>query len=104
MLIAWSISEVVRYSYFLFNLRGGVPGIEGTGLEQRVLRAYAWARYNLFYVLYPVGIGSECVLVWKASLVAGKEVGGALWVVLGLYVPGEWDWGLFFRAVFTTFT
>ena len=89
MLVAWSISEVVRYSYFLFDLRGGVPGIEGTWLEQRVLRGYGWARYNFFYALYPVGIGSECALVWKASMVARTEVRVGLWLVLGLYVPGE---------------
>lgn len=92
----------MRYSYFLFNLRGGVPGIEGTGLEQRVLRALAWTRYNMFYVLYPLGIGSECVLVWKASMVARAEVGWGLWVVLGLWGPGELLWvsGFLFLSLF----
>ena len=89
MLVAWSVAEVVRYSYFWFTLRGGVPGMEGTQVEQRIMRAYSWARYNLFYVLYPMGIGSECVLVWKASMVAGVGVRWGLWAVLGAYIPGE---------------
>ena len=33
MLTAWAVSEVVRYSYFVLNLRGGVP------------EALTWLRY-----------------------------------------------------------
>lgn len=76
MLLAWSATEIVRYSYFVLHLRGSVPGF------------MTWLRYNMFYVLYPVGITSECMLVWKASEAAG---GTWRWVglgVLGLYVPG----------------
>ncbi|KAI4197813.1 MAG: hypothetical protein LQ346_002910 [Caloplaca aetnensis] len=76
MLVAWSATEVVRYSYFVLNLRGSVPGF------------MTWLRYNMFYVLYPVGITSECVLVWKASQAAGEPWRWVGWTVLGLYVPG----------------
>lgn len=91
MLLAWSLTEVVRYSYFVFNLRGGVPAFEGTEVERMVLRGIGWARYNFFYVLYPVGIVSECALVLKASLVEGVGAGlrVGLWAVLGGYGPGE---------------
>ncbi|KAI4147994.1 MAG: hypothetical protein L6R39_002940 [Caloplaca ligustica] len=78
MLLAWSATEIVRYSYFVLHLRGSVPGF------------MTWLRYNMFYVLYPVGITSECMLVWKASEAAG---GTWRWVglgVLGLYVPGSY--------------
>lgn len=65
MLLAWSVTEVIRYSYFVWNLRGnGVPG------------SVTWLRYNTFYVLYPIGIGSECSLIWKASWVAEWPVWG----------------------------
>ncbi|KAL8735979.1 MAG: hypothetical protein Q9166_000541 [cf. Caloplaca sp. 2 TL-2023] len=78
MLIAWSATEVVRYSYFVLNLRGSVPGF------------MTWLRYNMFYVLYPVGITSEAVLVWKASEAAGEPWRWVGWGVLGLYVPGSY--------------
>lgn len=78
MLLAWSVTEVIRYSYFVWNLRGsGVPSL------------VVWARYNTFCVLYPVGILSECVEVWKASTVAERPVQLGFWGVLGIYVPGK---------------
>ena len=77
MLLAWSITEVIRYSYFVWNLQGsGVPGF------------VTWLRYNTFYVLYPVGITSECALIWKASLVAERPVTLGFWAILGIYIPG----------------
>ncbi|MCJ1249000.1 hypothetical protein MMC30_006221 [Trapelia coarctata] len=80
MLLAWSVTEVIRYSYFVFNLRGSVPGF------------LTWLRYNTFYVLYPLGITSEVALVWKASV--STEVGELekwiLWGILGVYVPGSY--------------
>lgn len=79
MLLAWSITEVIRYSYFVFNLQGsGVPGF------------VTWLRYNTFYVLYPLGIASECALIWKASLVADRWETLAFWGLLAVYVPGSW--------------
>ena len=79
MLLAWSVTEVIRYSYFVWNLQGaGVPGI------------VTWLRYNTFYVLYPIGIASECALIWKASLMAERPVQLIFWGVLGVYVPGTW--------------
>ncbi|KAL8979774.1 MAG: hypothetical protein Q9177_006050 [Variospora cf. flavescens] len=60
MLVAWSATEIVRYSYFVLNLRGLAPGY------------VTWLRYNMFYVLYPVGILSEAMLVGKASKAAGE--------------------------------
>ncbi|KAF2205700.1 PTPLA-domain-containing protein [Delitschia confertaspora ATCC 74209] len=90
MLLAWSITEVVRYSYFVFTLSGmGVP------------RVWQWLRYNTFLVLYPMGVASECWLVWRASTVVegrlngqgpsgklGSMLKGGMWGILGVYVPG----------------
>lgn len=80
MLLAWSITEVVRYSYFVFNLSGvGVP------------RLWTWLRYNTFLVLYPLGVASECWLVYSAIPAASRlrpEFGYALWAILATYVPG----------------
>ena len=48
-------------------------------------------RYNTFYVLYPLGISSECTLVYKA-LTPAAELNPLYWwffvIVLGIYVPG----------------
>lgn len=77
MLLAWSVTEVIRYSYFVFNLQSrGVP------------QFMTWLRYNTFYVLYPVGIASECTLIWRASTKAPDMEKWAFWGVLGIYVPG----------------
>lgn len=79
MLLAWSVTEVIRYSYFVWNLQGnGVPGF------------VTWLRYNTFYVLYPIGISSECALIWKASVLAERPVQLVFWGLLGVYVPGKW--------------
>lgn len=85
MVIAWSVTEVVRYAFFATTLQGSVPGV------------LKWLRYNLFFVLYPMGIGSECWLVYLAATgpgryieIAGVKVEWMLWAVLAVYVPGRW--------------
>lgn len=82
MLLAWSITEVIRYSYFVFSLAGaGVP------------KLWTWLRYNTFLVLYPLGISSECWLVYQAIPLASQRnelFGYALWAILAIYVPGSY--------------
>ena len=81
MLLAWSISEIIRYSYFVLNLSYGVPEL------------LTWLRYNAFFVLYPLGIGSEMILIWKAK--GGAERRGldvvryAYWGQLLIWFAGE---------------
>lgn len=80
MLIAWSVTEVVRYSYFTFTLSGFSPAF------------ITWLRYNIFYVLYPLGISSECWLIFKAiepSRAIRKEAAWFLQAILLIYVPGK---------------
>jgi len=82
MLLAWSVTEVIRYSYFVFSLSGvGVP------------KLWTWLRYNTFLVLYPLGIASECWLVYSAIPLAkerNKMFAYALWAILAVYVPGSY--------------
>ena len=47
MILAWNISEIIRYSYYAVNLAGSQ------------IAALTWLRYTLFIVLYPIGAGSE---------------------------------------------
>ena len=68
MLLAWSFTEVVRYSYFVFTLSGlGVPPL------------LSFLRYNTFMILYPLGISSECWLVFKA--IPGNHDPQAVWAL-----------------------
>ncbi|CAE6493934.1 unnamed protein product [Rhizoctonia solani] len=64
MVLAWSITEVIRYSFYACNLAGSEP------------RFLLWLRYTTFYVLYPLGAGSENALTFstlpKSSPISGK--------------------------------
>lgn len=52
--LAWSITEVVRYSYYAFNILGFVPYF------------LTWCRYSLFIVLYPLGVFGELTCIYYA--------------------------------------
>ena len=83
MLLAWSVTEIIRYSYFALYLRDG-----------EVPETLTWLRYSAFFVLYPLGIASECWLIFKATPAAAAwhwSVAALLWVVLACYVPGEFS-------------
>ncbi|KZS98280.1 PTPLA-domain-containing protein [Sistotremastrum niveocremeum HHB9708] len=50
LLLAWSPTEIIRYSFYALSL---------VGIEPYPL---LWLRYTTFYVLYPLGAGSEAFL------------------------------------------
>ncbi|KAG0180201.1 hypothetical protein DFQ29_001067 [Apophysomyces sp. BC1021] len=79
MMVAWSIAECVRYSYYVFNLTSSVPAI------------LIWARYTMFLVLYPMGVGSELTMVYQ-SLPYAKEFNPmyyyGLIIISLVYLPG----------------
>lgn len=83
MLVAWSVTEVIRYTYFVPLL---ALGWQPTPLT--------WLRYNTFFILYPLGITSECILVWLAANGPAADKGDvykwALYGVLLTYVPGAY--------------
>jgi very-long-chain (3R)-3-hydroxyacyl-CoA dehydratase len=79
MVLAWSITEVVRYSFYFTSLRGSVPSV------------LQWLRYNTFLVLYPLGVGSEMTEVWKAIPEAELNypgLGYGFYAILASYAPG----------------
>lgn len=47
LLMAWSVTEVVRYLYYAMHLLGYVP------------YALLWCRYTFFILLYPMGVSGE---------------------------------------------
>ncbi|KAH8704122.1 putative phosphatase-like protein [Talaromyces proteolyticus] len=82
-MFAWGITECIRYGFFAMQLAGvGVPGF------------WLWLRYNTFFVLYPIGISSECVLIYLGLEPAGQFVSEYykyfLIAMLGVYVPGSY--------------
>lgn len=49
--LAWSITELVRYSFYFFQLQNKNP------------KALLWMRYSFFIVLYPVGVTGEWLIL-----------------------------------------
>ncbi|KAJ1975785.1 hypothetical protein H4R35_002985 [Dimargaris xerosporica] len=78
MTLAWSVTEVVRYSYYAANLLGASVSL------------LTWARYTFFFILYPAGAASEATLIYK-SLPAAHAVDPKLhWffcALIFLYLP-----------------
>ena len=133
MVGAWAVTEVVRYGFFVVTLAGDgssgggsskIKGDERAGASSASYTSpslttsstassaldlgrtvLTWARYNTFFLLYPVGIGSEVMCILKAMgemrRLSGGHVGvsrdglyGVGWWccvgILAVYVPGSW--------------
>jgi len=52
MILSWSITEVIRYAFYACSL---------LSLEPKFL---TYLRYTTFYILYPLGAGSEAFLIF----------------------------------------
>ncbi|KAM0738918.1 hypothetical protein ACQRIT_006655 [Beauveria bassiana] len=78
MLFAWSLTEVIRYSYFATSLVGLQPWF------------LTFLRYNTFFVLYPLGIFSECSLIFITSKFLPGPEKYILYAILAIYVPGSY--------------
>ncbi|KAM4687340.1 very-long-chain (3R)-3-hydroxyacyl-CoA dehydratase 1 [Discoglossus pictus] len=53
-LVVWTVTEITRYSFYTFNLLNLLPYF------------IKWARYNLFIVLYPIGVAGELFTIYAA--------------------------------------
>ncbi|OAL37062.1 hypothetical protein AYO20_03539 [Fonsecaea nubica] len=83
ILLAWGTTEVIRYGFFVW--KAAISEMVPTGLT--------WLRYNTFFVLYPIGISSECLLMYLALKPAAKQglrIDLLLKAVLLIYVPGSY--------------
>ncbi|GMM33678.1 enoyl-CoA hydratase [Saccharomycopsis crataegensis] len=82
--IAWSITEIVRYSFYAINIETG-----GNAPDFLV-----WLRYSTFIPLYPLGISSECWIIYNSLTDADNVVGvWYKWFFIGsllTYVPGSY--------------
>lgn len=82
LLLAWSVTEVIRYSFYASNL------IDPKAVPYWI----TWLRYSAFYVLYPIGVASEMTMIYlslgEAEFVVGKYYSWALFAILFTYPPG----------------
>ncbi len=66
MVLSWSLTEVVRYTFYACTLLGTEPA------------PLLFLRYTLFYVLYPTGASSEALLIYATIPPPGLGLGHAL--------------------------
>ena len=81
IITAWGVTECIRYGFFVWTV--------GTG---RVPSWLTWLRYNTFLALYPLGISSECWLIYLALKPAQESMPMYhifLKMVLLIYIPGK---------------
>ena len=58
---AWSIVEIVRYTYYIMNL------LQKDFVKFNIPYILIWCRYSFFVVLYPIGVSGEMSTVWNAK-------------------------------------
>ncbi|KAK7970369.1 protein tyrosine phosphatase-like protein [Apiospora saccharicola] len=83
MLFAWSVTEVIRYTYLAVKLGGYEPV------------AFTWVRYSSYLVLYPLGITSEMIQMWRALGPAGHKFGPLYQLFLGVSLFVIWPIGAY---------
>uniref|UniRef100_A0A1A9WME6 Very-long-chain (3R)-3-hydroxyacyl-CoA dehydratase n=1 Tax=Glossina brevipalpis TaxID=37001 RepID=A0A1A9WME6_9MUSC len=90
-ILAWSVTEIIRYSYYALNIIRCVPYF------------ITFLRYSTFYILYPIGVSGELVCFWwaqsyaKSTSVWSLELPNkynvtfsyyiCLWVIMLSYIP-----------------
>ncbi|XP_024230630.1 very-long-chain (3R)-3-hydroxyacyl-CoA dehydratase 1 isoform X2 [Oncorhynchus tshawytscha] len=53
-LVVWTLTEITRYSFYTFNLLNHLPYF------------IKWARYNMFIIMYPLGVAGELLTIYAA--------------------------------------
>ncbi|CAM4814044.1 unnamed protein product [Rotaria magnacalcarata] len=85
--VAWSITEIIRYAYYVLNLFQVAPQI------------LTWCRYTFFIILYPMGVTGELTTIAKAMQTIYPEVVRNRYSIL---LPNKFNFGLdyfYFLAV-----
>jgi len=77
MVLAWSTVEVIRYSFYAFNLVGSNP------------YPLLWMRYTAFYILYPLGASSEASLIYASLPSSSPTPGWKSWAQ-GMWRPTDY--------------
>ena len=87
--LAWSIAEMVRYTYYYLSL------IKHNYITSFELPYFlVWCRYSFFIVLYPIGVSGELITLWnstkelKNSALVNITLAHLIYFAFVLYVPG----------------
>jgi len=68
MVVAWCLAEIIRYQSYTLALAGYKP------------YWLQWLRYTAFYILYPVGAGSEAFLM-LSTVPSFSSIGTSAWAL-----------------------
>ncbi|TFK44631.1 tyrosine phosphatase-like protein [Crucibulum laeve] len=77
MVLAWSATEVIRYSFYACNLLGYSPSL------------LLYLRYTTFYALYPLGASSEAFLIYATLPASSPFPGWQSWLH-GMWKPTDY--------------
>ena len=87
LVLAWALTEVLRYAFFAVKLAAEVPLLSPLLL---------WLRYSTFTVLYPLGIASELVLAGRAVGLMAKDP--RLGARFSVALPNALNFGFCYRT------
>ncbi|WIA16400.1 hypothetical protein OEZ85_013092 [Tetradesmus obliquus] len=85
MLIVWSLGEMIRYPWYGLQLLHACPAW------------LTWLRYNAFLLLYPTGVVSEMLLLWKGlPYLRSRDL-------YSIHMPNKynfaWDYAIFIQIM-----
>jgi very-long-chain (3R)-3-hydroxyacyl-CoA dehydratase len=86
---AWSISEIVRYPFYILNSLAKL-----INKDNLIPYFLLWARYSFFIVLYPIGVSGEIltILFSRPELVKYStkyiNINYVIYGIICLYIPG----------------
>ena len=87
--LAWSITEMVRYTYYYLSL---IKHHYITSFELPYF--LVWCRYSFFIVLYPIGVSGELITLWNSTkelknyALGNITLAHLIYFAFVLYVPG----------------
>ncbi|KAI8837679.1 tyrosine phosphatase-like protein [Chytriomyces cf. hyalinus JEL632] len=90
MVVAWGITEIVRYAYYSMNL---------IGVDNDYYWFVTFCRYHFFYALYPLGAYSEYKLIQAALEVAKTNPDQAGYATM--FRAFTWIWPPAFYIMYT---
>ena len=91
MIIAWSITEVVRYSFYVWNILDDDVPYFLLWLRYSIAVKLVDCRYSTFWVLYPVGVSAELLTMIGTLKEAYEWQPAYVAVIIGVmvgYIPG----------------
>jgi len=78
LLFAWSITEIIRYSFYANTIMDNVPYV------------LQWCRYSFFLILYPMGVAGELICIHH-SLPRARKTG-----IFSFPMPNKLNFGFDF--------